>query len=39
MLFQQLMSDHASEDWSTGNSSDKDEAAVSDDTVPNSMEL
>jgi hypothetical protein len=38
MLFQQLKSDSGSEDWSTGNSSGKDEAAMSVVTVANSME-
>jgi hypothetical protein len=38
-MFQQLNSDSASEDWSTGNSSGKDEAAMSVGTVPNSMDL
>jgi hypothetical protein len=39
MMFQQLKSDSASDDWSTGNSSGKDEAAMSVATIPNPMEL
>ncbi|PNF18994.1 hypothetical protein B7P43_G12400, partial [Cryptotermes secundus] len=37
-LYKQLKSDSASEDWSTGSSSGKDEAAMSVATVPNSAE-
>jgi hypothetical protein len=38
MLFQQQKSDSASEDWNTGSSSSKDDAAMSVGTFPSSME-